>query len=125
MSRFVRSLGALMAIMAILAFAGPTAAATTEECRAHIDALAVATSSAEFPGKNPEKSEAGLLQKLSDASVKLDEGKLADAEQKLVQFRDQVVLLQQQGKIAEGDALTLIAGANDAIGCLQELQLVA
>src|ERR671912_2994234 len=63
----------------------------------------------------PVTSASGLLTKLEYASVKLAEGKNADAIQKLTNFRDTVTALNAQGKINPDDANTLIIGANDAI----------
>jgi hypothetical protein len=122
MSRVIRSFAFVLVAVALLASAGPTAAATVEECQAHINTLVVQTQDAEFLGNNAGKDEAGLLDKLDLASAKLAEGKFADAEQKLVDFRDKVALLSAQGKLDVDNAQLIIAGADDAIACVQSLQ---
>jgi hypothetical protein len=94
------------------------AAESVAECQAKIEALRAATAGATF---TIEKDRTGLLGKLNSASAKLAQGKFADAIQALTQFRDKVATLQSQGKIAPDDATALIAGANDAIACVQSL----
>ena len=74
---------------------------------------------ATFTGQNAEKNRAGLIAKLDAASAKLGEGKIADAIQKLGDFRAQVAQLQAQGKLGAGEAAALLAGADAAIACLQ------
>ena len=97
------------------------AAESVAECQAKIEALHAATGSATFIGRNAAKDQAALLGKLDSASAKLAQGKFADAIQALTQFRDKVATLQNQGKIDPGDANALIAGADDAIACVQSL----
>jgi len=79
------------------------------------------TQSATFIGQNAEKNETGLVAKLDNASLKLAEGKNADAIQKLRDFKNTVTALNAQGKIAPVDAQTLIGGADDAIACITAL----
>ena len=62
-----------------------------------------------------------MIGKLDSASAKVSQGKFADALANLQSFRAKVVALDQQGKIAHEDALTLIAGADEAIACVQSL----
>jgi hypothetical protein len=97
------------------------AQADVDECQAKIAELKLQTQSANFFGQNAEKNKAGLLTKLDNASVKLAEGKNADAIQKLTDFRDTVAALNTQGKINPDDANTLIREANDAIACITAL----
>ena len=94
------------------------AAESAAECQAKIANLRAITESAAFTN---EKDRTGLLGKLDSASAKLAQGKFADAIQALTQFRDKVATLQTQGKINSDDANVLIAGANDAIACVQSL----
>src|SRR5215207_6112225 len=96
------------------------AAQTVEECQAEIQALRDATVAVES-FTNPEKDRAGLVGKLDSASDKLAQGKFEGAIQALTQFRDKVADLQAQGKIDLDDADALIAGADDAIACVQSL----
>jgi hypothetical protein len=102
--------------------ASPAQAETVDKCQAKIAALEDATTSASFSGQNAEKNRTGLLTKLDNASVKLAQGKNADAIQKLTNFRDTVAALNTQVKINPDDANTLISGANDAIACITALQ---
>jgi hypothetical protein len=62
-----------------------------------------------------------LIGKLGSASTKLNQGKFVDARANLVSFRAKVEDLDQQGKIAHEDAVALIADADDAIACVQDL----
>ena len=101
--------------------AGPAHAQTVDECQADIAALRVQTQNAHFIGQNAAKDQAGLIGKLDSASAKLSQGKFRDALANLQSFRAKVVALDQQGKIAHQDALALIAGADDAIACVQGL----
>jgi hypothetical protein len=98
------------------------AAESVADCQARIEALRAATESATFSGRNAAKEQTGLLGKLDSASSKLAQGKFEDAIQSLTQFRDKVTTLQGQGKIDPDDANALIAGADDAIACVQSLR---
>jgi hypothetical protein len=113
----------------LLAGVGVTAAgaATTDDCQAKINALVTQTQSATFYGGQAEGNRADLLIKLDEASEKLAEGKLDDAVQKLTDFRTSVQLLASatKPKIDAEDAAALIAGADDAIACIQSLQATA
>jgi hypothetical protein len=62
----------------LLGGVGVTAAdaATADDCRAKMDALAAQTASAQFLGAQVETNRAALLAKLEDAGTKLAEGKL-------------------------------------------------
>ena len=104
---------------------GVAAEESVATCQAKIDTLLILTENATFIGQNGAKDQAGLLGKLDSASTKLAQGKFGDAIQALTQFRDKVATLQTQGKIASSDADTLIAGANDAIACIQSLTATA
>jgi hypothetical protein len=115
----------VIAALSVLTVAAPTQAQTTpDDCIALIgegSSLRTATADAEFIGKNSAKDEAALLGKLDSATVKLGNGKVTDAIQALTQFRDKVADLNSQGKIASDDAQTLLAQADTAIVCLQQL----
>jgi hypothetical protein len=118
----VRVLLLTLSLLIALVVVVPAQAATTvDECQADIDALRTATLSATFIGQNAEKNQAGLVSKLDSASTKLAEGKNQDALAVLIQFRTKVETLNSQGKIAPADAETLIAGANEAIACVENL----
>lgn len=110
-------LAAIVAGMFVV-IAGP-ASADVATCQQKISDLRTATANATFFGKNAAKEKTGLLGKLDAASSALAAGKNADAIQKLTDFRDHVAQLEGQGKVAPADADALIAGANDAIACIQ------
>jgi hypothetical protein len=99
----------------------PAHAQSVDECQADIAALRVQTQNATFIGQNAAKDQAGLIGKLDSASAKLSQGKFQDALANLQSFRAKVVTLDQQGKIDHEDALALIAGADEAIACVQDL----
>jgi hypothetical protein len=101
--------------------AQPAHAQTVDECQADIASLKVQTQNATFIGQNAAKDQAGLIGKLDSASTKLSQGKFQDALANLQSFRAKVVDLDEQGKIDHGDALALIAGADEAISCVQGL----
>jgi hypothetical protein len=103
--------------------ASPAQAETTvDECQAKIAALRLETENATtFLGKNAAKDEAGLLLKLDNANAKLVDGKYADASEKLTDFRNTVIALDAGGKVDPVDASELIAGANEAITCVDGL----
>ena len=118
------------AVAVVLAVTGLTVAAnaaTVDDCQAKIATLATQTASAQFFGQNADMNRAGLLSKLDDASAKLAEAKFADAIQKLTDFRTKVEELNAapKPKIDPDDAAALIAGANDAIACIDSLQAPA
>ena len=119
----------LLPVVTVLLLAGAgllsaANAATTDDCQAKIDALRAQTATVELFGHNAEMDRAGLLGKLDEASAKLAEGKLDDAIQKLTDFRTRVEELAAapKPKIGADDAAALIAGADDAIACIQSLQ---
>jgi hypothetical protein len=117
----------LFPVLGVLLLAGvgvtSAGAATADDCQAKINALVTQTESAQFFGGQADANRANLLIKLNEASEKLAEGKLDDAIQKLTDFRTNVELLASatKPKIDPEDAATLIAGANDAIACIQSL----
>ena len=101
--------------------AQPAHAQTVDECQAEIAELKVQTQNTTFIGQSAAKDQAGLIGKLDSASAKLGQGKFQDALANLQSFRTKVVALDQQGKIADEDASTLIAGADEALACVQGL----
>src|SRR5215203_5020569 len=101
--------------------AQPAHAQTVDECQADIAVLRTQTQSATFVGQNAARDQAGLVGKLDSANAKLSQGKFQDALANLQSFRAKVVALDQQGKIDHEDALALIAGADKAISCVQDL----
>ena len=114
-------LGLAMSVLLWAWAASPAHAQTVDECQADIAALKVQTQNATFTGQNAAKDRAGLIGKLDSASAKLNQGKFQDALANLQSFRAKVVALDQQGKIVHQDAENLVAGADDAIACVQDL----
>jgi len=100
--------------------AAPAQAETVEECQAKIADLRAQTVAAQT-FKNP-KDQTGLTGKLDSASAKLTQGKTQDALVNLTSFRDKVSTLGAQGKLGGAEAEALIAGANDAIACVEGSQ---
>ena len=88
------------------------------DCQAQIDALIALTKSAPITSKDPEKDRAGLVKILSDAGALLGLGKNADAVKKLTDYIVKVEQLKAAGKLDAASADQLIAGANDAILCI-------
>src|ERR671920_1310860 len=113
-------LGLVMSVL-LWVVASHAHAQITDECQADIAALKVQTQNATFTGQNAAKDQAGLAGKLDSASAKLEQGKFQDTLANLQSFRAKVVALDQQGKIDHEDALALIAGADEAIACVQGL----
>ena len=113
-------LGLLMSVL-LCVITSPAYAQTVDECQTKINDLKTATQNATFIGQNAEKDRAGLVGKLDSASAKLDQDKVQDALINLQSFRNKVEALDQQGKIAHADAVNLIAGADEAIACVQGL----
>jgi hypothetical protein len=101
--------------------AQPAQAQTVDECQADIAALRTQTQSATFVGQNSAKDQAGLVGKLDSANAKLSQGKFQDALANLQSFRARVVALDQQSKILDSDASNLVAGADEAVACVQGL----
>jgi hypothetical protein len=116
--RLFRSLAVVMVALFAVASAAK-AQSEFDACRAQISELQSVTASATFTGKNAAGDQAGLIEKLTDAQVKLDEGKPADAIVKLTQFRDKAETLGATGKLDPDQAAALVAGADQAIGCVQ------
>ena len=109
-------LGLLMSVF-LWATVSPAQAQTSDfqECQDKITSLEEQTVSV-----TSDKSEASLLNKLTQASSKLEADKPQDAIQKLTDFQNAVTSLLAGDKISDADATTLIAGANDVIACIVE-----
>ena len=109
-------LGLLMSVF-LWATVSPAQAQTSDfqECQDKITSLEEQTASV-----TSDKSEASLLNKLTQASSKLKADKPQDAIQKLTDFQNAVTSLLAGDKISDADATTLIAGANDVIACIVE-----
>lgn len=95
-------------------------AEVTQTCEDELTAVESAIGGATFNVKNPVETKNDLLQKVTDARVKLTEGKPADAVQKLLDIRVSVVALSTAAKPRLDLATAgLITGAIDAaVGCI-------
>lgn len=105
--------------------AGPMAlTSVVAECDADIAAVEQAVGEVTFLGRQADKDRAGLLGKLEDAQVKLDEGKFADAIGKLTDFRETVIALRDAAKpkLSADDAQKLLDAVDVAIACTNALE---
>lgn len=123
--RLVRLLAALVAALAFggLAVAGTASAATTvDDCQAQLATLRSDTVAAETSFTNAN-SVTSLTAKVDAASVKLAEGKNADAVQKLVDFQTTLNSLATAAnpKVEFGTAQTLTAEAQGVIDCINSI----
>ena len=108
-----------LSALLILMSTAPAQAQTLTDCQTKITDLRAATEAAQT--FTNAKDKAGLVGKLDSASVKLTEGKTADALKNLDSFLTKVRTLDAQDKLGEAEANALIAGAEDARACVAEL----
>lgn len=109
----------------------PTMPSTTEliamtsvaDCKADIASVEQAVGEVTFLGRQADKDRAGLLGKLQDAQVKLDDGKFADAIGKLTDFRETVIALRDAAKpkLSADDAQKLLDAVDLAIACINAI----
>jgi hypothetical protein len=123
--RLVRLFAALVVALTFggLAVAGTASAATSvEDCQAQLATLSADTLAAETSFTNAN-SVTGLTAKVDAASVKLAEGKNADAVQKLVDFQTTLNSLATAAKpkVELGTAQTLTAEAQGVIDCINSI----
>jgi hypothetical protein len=109
--------------------AAPLAHATTvTEVQAMIASLRTKTEGVAITGKSAEtKDRPGLLGKLNEAALKVDQGKFCDAVAKLNDFKARVNQLIVAGKINQDPALgttgqELLNDADATIAAINELQ---
>lgn len=123
--RLVRLFAALVAALTFggLAVAGTASAATTvEDCQAQLATLSADTLAAETSFTNA-KSVTSLTAKVDAASVKLAEGKNADAVQKLSDFQATLGSLATavKPKVEASSAQSLTAEAQGVIDCINAI----
>jgi hypothetical protein len=75
----------------------------------------------QITSKNPEKDLGGLVAKLNESAVKLDQGKFCDSVAKLNDFKARVQQLSAAGKISFEDSDELGRDADAAIACVVNL----
>ena len=122
---------AFSAILVLFAMfvAAPLAQATTiTEVQAMITNLKAKTTSVIITGKQADKDRAGLLDKLNEATLKVDQAKFCDAIVKLNDFKARVNALIVAGRINQDPALgttgqELLSDADAIIAALNELQV--
>lgn len=117
-----------VAAFAAVMFAAAVAHATTvSECQAIIAGLKAKTQTVVITGKSAEtKDRPGLIGKLNEAALKLDQAKFCDSIQKLNDFKVKVNQLSAAGRINQDPAAgptgqELLADADAAITCVNEL----
>ena len=120
LAKTVRGFAVVLVAVALLAAVSPAEATTVDECQAAIGVLISATSAAQSLS---DRDEAGLLSKAQNASLKLNQGKFADALQKLLDYQAKInaLSLAAKPKISTGDFTTLSTAVADAIACVQRL----
>jgi hypothetical protein len=99
----------------LVVLSAPKADARTA-CQMELDALESAITSANFTN---EKDRQNLLAKLSNAEIKLTEGKAQDAAAKITDIQSAVATLAARNKLDSDDAQAINTAAADAIACLQ------
>lgn len=105
-----------LALLALpLLFVSPAANAQVVPCGAQLDALRAAINTA--PSLS-DKTRAGLLGKVTDAQVKLEQGKPADAVRKLTDVKNTVIAQRDAGKVSPEDAAAILNAADAAITCI-------
>lgn len=121
------SFAAIVCALAMF-IAAPLAHATTvTEVQAMIASLRTKTEGVVITGKSAEKDRSGLLGKLDEATLKVDQAKFCDAIVKLNNFKTSVNHLITVGRINQDPALgttgqELLADADAIIAALNELQ---
>ena len=119
MKRVLQSIGLILVVLSAVAVAAPAGAQTAGECQVIIADLGETTLA--VTSFTNAKDQAGLVGKLDSAASKLEQGKLDDSVQALIQFQSRVITLSEQGKIDGGDARALVNGAGNAINCVSSL----
>lgn len=122
------SFAAILFALAMLVAAPMAAYATTvTEVQAMITSLRTKTENVIITGKQADKDRQGLLAKLNEAALKVDQGKFCDAIAKLNDYKRVVSHLIETGRINQDPALgttgtELLADADATIAALNELQ---
>jgi len=106
---------ALVLLALPLLFVSPPASARVTPCGAQLEALRAAVNTA--PSLS-EKIRVGLLGKVADARVKLEQGKTTDAVQKLTDIKTTVIAQRDAGKISLEDVTAILNAADAAIACI-------
>jgi len=121
------SFAAIVCALAMFVAAPLAHATTVTEVQAMIASLRTKTEGVVITGKSADKDLNGLLGKLNEASLKVDQGKFCDAVAKLNDYKARVNALITAGRINQDPALgttgsELLADADATIAALNELQ---
>lgn len=122
------SFAAIVCALALFVAAPLAHATTVTEVQAMLASLKAKTETVTLTGKAAEtKDRPGLLEKLNEATLKVDQAKFCDAVAKLNDFKTRVNALIAAGKINQDPALgttgqELLNDADAIIGALNELQ---
>jgi len=122
------SFAAIFCALALFVAAPLVHATTITEVQAMLTSLKAKTTTVTITGKSAEKDRTGLLDKLNEASLKVDQAKFCDAIAKLNDFKARVDALITAGRINQDPALgttgtELLADADATIAALNELQV--
>ena len=122
-----KSFAALLMALALFVAAPLAHATTVTEVQAMLASLRTKTETVLITSKQADKDRAGLLGKLNEASLKVDQAKFCDAVAKLNGFKVSVNALIAAGKINQDPALgttgqELLNDADATIAALNELQ---
>lgn len=122
------SFAAIICAVALLVAAPLAHATTITEVQAMIGTLKTKTETVIITGKSAEtKDRAGLLEKLNEGALKVDQAKFCDAVAKLNDFKARVNALIVAGKINQDPTLgttgqELLSDADAIIAGLNQLQ---
>src|SRR5215216_2108763 len=122
------SVAAIFFVLAMFVAAPLAQATTITEVQAMITTLKTKTTSVLITGKSADKDTTGLVAKLDEASLKVDQAKFCDAIAKLNDFKARVNALIAAGRINQDPALgttgqELLNDADAIIAALNELQV--
>ena len=122
-----KSFSAILVVLAMFVAAPSAHATTVTEVQAMIGTLKTKTETLTVTGKSAEKDLNGLLSKLSEAALKVDQGKFCDAIVKLNDFKTRVNALIATGRINQDPAAgttgqDLLNDADATIAALNQLQ---
>ena len=121
------SLYAVFVALALFVAVPMAHATTVTEVQAMSATLKTKTTNVTISGRQAEKDRTGLLEKVSEASLKVDQAKFCDAVVKINDFKNRVNALIAAGKINQDPALgttgtELLADADAIIAGLNDLQ---
>ena len=122
------SFAAILFALSLFVAAPLVQATTITEVQAMIAALKAKTETVLITGKSADKDRAGLLDKLNEATLKVDQAKFCDAIQKLNDLKASINHLITVGRINQDPAAgttaqELLNDVDAAIAGLNDLQL--